>query len=263
MGRGRMFLGLAFLFMGGLLLLNNLSLLPISLAELIWPLILLIVGLLFLLRGLGRGAQWRSDSLSLPAEGVERVRLKLDHAAGRIVIDQGAEGDAMLEGEFVGGVASDVNREGSRASIRLSIPSDSWMDFPFRSRGHEWSLKLSPDLVYEIEIDSAAGEAELNLEALQVQDLRLKTGASSTRAELSSLVERGTVRVDAGAASVDLHVPEGVSARIRSEAGLAEIDIDSKRFEHHNGGFQSPEFRSASKRLDIDIHAGVGKVRVR
>lgn len=263
MSRGRVFWGSLFLLAGGLLLLRNLGLLPFPLGSLFWPLLLVLLGLWLIARSFLDGSV-QEEELALPREGADIVKLQLEHAAGRLTIGAGAGGDQLLRGSFAGGVRSRVRRRGVEASVRLAVPANNWFDLPFGGEGGlEWKLELSPELTYELDIKSAAGETRLGLAKLQVKALHLQTGASSTRAELSAIVDRGRVEIEAGMASVELYVPQGVAARVTSQVGLAEIDVDGARFPRVNGAFQSPEFESAGKRLEIEIQAGVGSVKVR
>jgi hypothetical protein len=67
----------------------------------------------------------------------------------------------------------------------------------------------------------------------------------------------------AGAASVDILLPEGVAARIRSVGGLSSTNIDAARFPPQNGLYQSPDYETAPHRADIKIEMGAGLVTVK
>lgn len=264
MTRGRVFWASLFLLVGTLLLLNNLGLLPFPLGSVFWPSLLVLFGVWLIARGFVAGSAPQVERSTLPREGAESAKLTLEHAAGRLSIGSGTARDELLGGHFAGGVSSTIRRQGSEARIKLAVPAGRWFDLPFGGNGGlEWSMELSPDLVYELEIRAAAGETNLLLADLKVIALHLQTGASSSLVELPAMVERGQIAVEAGVASVELHVPPGVGARITSEAGLAEVDVDRTRFPRANGAYQSTDFQSADKRLEIDIQAGVGSVKVR
>jgi hypothetical protein len=93
--------------------------------------------------------------------------------------------------------------------------------------------------------------------------LILETGASSTEIDLPERAGTTSVRVRAGAAGVVLNVPRGVAARVRGSAGIATIDVDTRRFPHvGEKEYRSPDFDTAANRVDIDIETGVGSVAV-
>lgn len=264
MTRGRVFWGSLFLLAGGLLLLRNLGLLPFPLGNVFWPLLLVLLGLWLIGRSFVGGRSLADEDLVVPSEGANLVKLKLEHAAGRLTIGPGAGADELLRGSFAGGVRSRVRRRDAEVRVTLAVPSRNWFDLPFVGLGGlAWNLELSPELTYELDIKTAAGESRLELGDLQVRQLRLQTGASSTQAELPAVVDRGRVEIEAGVASVELHVPPEVAARVSSEVGLAAVEVDGRRFPLTNGAHQSRDFETADRRLEIQIQAGVGSVKVR
>ena len=64
--------------------------------------------------------------------------------------------------------------------------------------------------------------------------------------------------IDAGAASIDLLVPEGVAARIRIEQGASSVMVDEKRFPSHinQNLFESENFASAPDKVEISLDGG-------
>jgi hypothetical protein len=69
--------------------------------------------------------------------------------------------------------------------------------------------------------------------------------------------------VEAGAASVNIRVPEGTAARIRAEQGVNSVKVDTTRFPRLDSGlYQSPNFDTAVDRAEINIESGLGSVTV-
>ena len=59
-----------------------------------------------------------------------------------------------------------------------------------------------------------------------------------------------------------MNVPAGVAARIRSRMALGSSDVDEARFPRTSNGYESPDFATATNRVDIDVQGGVGSVRI-
>jgi hypothetical protein len=97
---------------------------------------------------------------------------------------------------------------------------------------------------------------------MKVQEIRLKTGASSTEMTLPARAGQIKVKVSSGAASVVLRIPDGVAARIAVESGLAGITIDQNRFPRIGGGYQSADYDRAENSVDIHVETGVGAVEI-
>jgi hypothetical protein len=70
--------------------------------------------------------------------------------------------------------------------------------------------------------------------------------------------------VEAGAASVNIRVPEATAARIRVEEGVNSVSVDTNRFPRLDSGiYQSSGYDTAADRADINIEAGLGSVTVK
>jgi hypothetical protein len=70
--------------------------------------------------------------------------------------------------------------------------------------------------------------------------------------------------VESGAASLDFSVPQGVAARIRFKQGASSSTIDQARFPLTDSGlYQSPDFDSATNKVEINLEGGANSVNVR
>jgi hypothetical protein len=80
-----------------------------------------------------------------------------------------------------------------------------------------------------------------------------------------TLPSRGRLRADfdLGAASLDVIVPEGVSARIRASMGAADLNVNQARFPRSGNVYQSADFDTAANAVDITIDAGAAGIKVR
>ncbi len=70
-------------------------------------------------------------------------------------------------------------------------------------------------------------------------------------------------RIESGAASVKVRIPDGVAARIYGQMGLGTLDVDSHRFPSRAGVYESSDFATAANRVEIAVEGGVGSVEVR
>jgi len=255
------FWGVVLSLLGMVLLLDNLGWLGgVQVWQILGPSLLILLGLRIVLgRSLGRKAQ--TEMVTVALDGAEKARIHINHAAGRLVVDGGAATGNLVEGTCTGGATIDNNRSGNILETRLSVPAKFFpLDWP---DSIDWSLKLSDSTPLAIELSTGAGHNELNLETLQVNEVILKTGASSTRLHLSRHSGDGRVRVEAGVASVDISVPDGVAARVRGRGGLATIHVDSTAFPKRDEFHESPDFDTAPDRFTIDISTGVGTISVK
>ena len=268
MKRSSIFWGLVFILLGGLFLLDNFGVIAVDLWSVIWPLLLILFGGWVLWMSFyGGDESLETESASIPLEGAGEAKLTLKHGAGKLRLAAGASADQLLSGTFAGGLKQRVNRRGDLLDVTLEVPHGGFTFFfsPWmwgNREGIRWDLALNADVPLRLQAESGASDSRFDLTELQVQDLVLKTGASSTEVDLPAHTDHTHVKLESGVASVILRVPEGVAARIEVDGGLLDAQIDTDRFPRTNGGYQSSDYDTAAQRADIDIDAGVGSVQV-
>lgn len=224
---------------------------------------------------LGQGS-WAIQSLS-PAR-VERVaedlgevkqaRIDLRHNAGQLQVsalpaDSPRLVEAALSHPEDSTIYNRFDRRGDRAELRLRDPDRH--DFPFVGNNYrdDWTVRLSPKVLLELQIETGASELNLDLRDLLVAQLNVEAGASAVDVTLPQAAGRTSASIKAGAAGVEVIVPSGVAARIRAEGGLSGITIDQNRFPRVGNYYQSPDYETAENRVDLHIETGVSGVTVR
>lgn len=268
MRRSSIFWGALIILVGVLLLLSNLGVLAVDIWNLIWPVALIAVGLWLLLgiffgREQGGGAL---EEVTIPLEDAGEARVRVRHGAGVLRIDAGADPQAVLSGTFAGGLDYRANRLDDAINVEMQVPQQGiWFFAPWqwwRGGGLAWSFGLNPEIPLALRLETGAGEANIDLTELRVTDLRLQTGASSTRLALPAQAGHTQARIEGGAASISVRVPTGVAARIKTSGGLASFSVDRNRFPRQGGVYQSPDYETAENTIDLQVEIGAGSVSV-
>jgi hypothetical protein len=122
---------------------------------------------------------------------------------------------------------------------------------------------LTTEVPLDLRVDAGASRNVFDLRRHRLRSLELHTGASETRVVLPEAAGATSIRAEAGAASLVLEVPDGVAARIRTRVVLGSVQVDEYRFPPVAGGYESPDYATATNRVDIDVQGGVGSLRVR
>ena len=251
MRNGTLFWGAVLILLGVLMLLGAM--------QYFWPIVLIVTGG-WILAGAFMRTSGKSESVSVDLQSAREVSLKLNHGAGRLNVTGGASAGKALEGECTEGVRVDSNRSGDRLDVRVGADMV-FVPFIGTSRGLNWNLRLSNEVPFTLELETGADQSIVDLREVHVTRLNVQTGASSTDITMPA-TGHVTAEAHVGAAELKMRVPQGVAGRIRSQSGLAEIDVDRIRFPYLNGVYESPDFGSNPNRVDISIEAGVGKVSV-
>ena len=114
---------------------------------------------------------------------------------------------------------------------------------------------VSPDVALDLDIRAGAADLDLDLTHLNVRRVFVGAGASHVRIRLPDS-GKTLVEIEAGAADIQITVPQGVAARIDNDSFLNSTSIDSGRFPKSDGEHRSPDYFTAEDRVDIDIEAG-------
>jgi hypothetical protein len=266
MRNGAIFWGSLIILIGAALLLGNLF--TVNIWPYLWPLGLVFIGVWIIGASLMRPKPAEAETVTIPLQGAATANLKIRHGAGRLVIRGGAGPDVLATGSFTGGLEHREDRRGDALDVMMSVPSGSWMNFsgPWILRPWNpilWDVRLNETVPMTLDLETGAGESQMDFSSLKAQDISLKTGASSSEMILPARAGKTRVKVESGAAAVVLRVPDGVAARIAVESGLAGISIDTNRFPRSGSGYQSPDYDRAENSADIRIQTGVGSVSVR
>jgi len=125
-------------------------------------------------------------------------------------------------------------------------------------------LKFSQPNLGEMELfryDTGASSVELiGLANANFAEMNFKGGAGSYVLDFSGELKRdATVSVDAGLSNVRIVVPEGVSARVLVDRGLANVDIDSGWEKSGNDYTHA----GVGPRLTINVNIGAGNLELR
>jgi len=263
MRSSRVFWALALIVGGALLLLNNLNVVRVSWGV-FWSLFLVALGIWILWGALiAPRRPVEMEDASIPLGSAGRAYVKIEHGAGTLNLAGGAPADRVMAGRFGGGLDYRTNQNGDELEVKMSISSEGWFLGPWNwGRGLNWEVQLNNDVPLRLKVEAGASQTDLDLTDLKVTELKLSTGASATTVSLPAHAGLTTAKIEAGAASVKVHVPGGVAARIRAKGGLASIDIDETRFPRFGDEYRSPDYDTAANRVEMRIETGVGSVRV-
>jgi|WetSurMetagenome_2_1015567.scaffolds.fasta_scaffold160198_2 hypothetical protein len=266
MRRGNLFWGGLILVLGLLFLLNTLNIIPasINIWAIFWPTLLIILGIWFLAGpAFSRRRIRETANISIPLEGAASAKVRLKHGAGKLNVTAGTESGVILSGDFSGGVEQAVSKEGDQIKVKLKTPNYVWPSGPsLYFEGLTWDIKLNREVPIRLDVDSGASSIDLDLTDLKVVEFNLDTGASSSTIILPAHAGETKVRVDSGAASVDIKIPDGVAARIESFVAVGGTHIDHSRFPNKGAYAISPDYDTATNRIDMVVKTGVGSANI-
>ena len=267
MRSNRLFWAIMLVGFGFILLFNNLGIINVNVWGLFWPAFLIVLGIWFLIGTATGKSEVEMVDGSVDLEDAESASIVIKHGAGRMELTGIAEPGKLVSGSFATGLDPRVIKKGNKLDVvlqsqRLAFPD---MFFPGNwvgGKGMLWEFGLSDEIPLELVFEVGAVDAHLDMTALNVKNIVMKTGASSTTLKLPAAAGQTYLKIEAGAASIDITVPEGVAARIEAEHGLASVDVDQTRFPKTGGVYQSAEYENAKNKVDIRIETGVSSIEI-
>lgn len=259
MKRSSIFWGLVLVASAGLLLLKNLGVID-DFFSYFWIFALMLVGTWLIIISLSPAAKEKGEQIKVALENATSVHLKLDHGAGQLKLASGAGIGLFLEGKSTPGSVIKSVTEGDLLKVRMKAIPDFWMWAPGES--HNWDLVLNPEIPISLDIDSGASSAILDLHDLKVIVLDLDTGASTSEITLPSNAGFTRVKIDSGAATLRIHIPEGVAAQIHIESGMTSIHVNERFSRVGTNSYLSPDFATATNRVEIRIETGMASVDI-
>ena len=292
----RVFWGILFIVIGTLLMLERADVLEIDWHSLLkfWPLILIFWGIsslvgnvrlkwvlvalaalilaifLFGIGGLmwfhgedGRSGRERLvQELSEPFDStLHRVSLSLDAAAGVFTIEKPTDQlTAISTSTSFGKYLLDrkISDGAEKLALRLEGRRARW---GFGGMRNSAEIRLNTSPIWELDCDVGAGRLDFDLRPYRVERVVINAGASTVRLRLGTNVPEARVHVHAGASSIRVTVPSEAGCEVTMGNALASKQFDG--FEKVESGlYRTDNFSQASRRIFIDVEAGVSRMKV-
>ncbi len=201
-------------------------------------------------------------TISEPLDGVERLEVSVDLGLGSLTIDSLPSGSSkVVEGSFetpCRPASTSFERYGDAATLDVEMDAGSstcqW--------GADWKVSLSR--VPEVSIDLGAGAAsvDLDLADLRVPFLEMDAGAAAVHIRMPANGGAVEALITAGAADIEVRIPDGVAARVVNDTSLSSFEVASRFTSLEGDVFQSPGYRQAENRVSIVFEGGVSSVSV-
>ena len=125
----------------------------------------------------------------------------------------------------------------------------------------DWDIVLNTAVPLPLALETGASESRLTLTDLQVRELSVSTGASSTRGPSRPGGDDPGARRERRRLG-EAARPAGGGGAVTVHGALADIRVDSARFPRSGDSYRSPDYDSAANRVEILVETGVGSVEI-
>jgi len=122
-------------------------------------------------------------------------------------------------------------------------------------------MKLNPSPVWDLDLNVGAASVDFDLSGFKTRNLKIQGGASEIDLKLGAILPLTEVKLEAGAASITVRVPESAGCEIISNTFMSSKDF--KGFTKiGKQQYQTPNFAASTNKIKIDLQAGVASVDV-
>jgi hypothetical protein len=192
---------------------------------------------------------------TVPLNGAESANVDIFFGAGELDISA-TDSDDLFVGNFVYNVEAwepKITWDGDSLRIEQGGDEDAW-GWPDGSSSprNEWKLEFSPEVLLDIDVKAGAGEGDLDLTGLRLEQLNVDMGAGdfSVQFDEASDTKMERLTVNAGAGKIDIDGIGNVSPQeVVVQGGAGDITLDL-----------TGEW---SRSADIEVTAGVGSLALR
>ena len=276
---------------GILFLLNNLGLIEVNfwrLASTLWPVALIGVGLdmligrrssagsllavlltaIFLVGGalfvgVGPATISRGEMTEIRyAPGpVTEADIRISTSTGRLTVGTLADAGVLVAGSvrLAGNesVKEESGEEGGKADYRLSSEGVGVVGVA----GNEsvWDLRINGEVPSNLEIDTGAGEAELNLERARLTSLKVSLGIGATTITLPRSGQF-TGEISGGIGKLVIRVPASLAVRLQVDTGIGQVQVGSGFSTSGENIYLSEAAKKGEASVSLDVSSGIGQV---
>jgi len=297
MRAGRIFWGVFFIVIGGLLLLSKFGMLHMEWSYLwkLWPLIFIFWGLsaltrsssvkwllfgvtaaiaaIFLFSAMHNGRfafhEMFSDGGPVNAQHnienydstITHATLEVDAGAGEYKVSDTTSSliDANTQTRF-GHYTFQATKEDSieRISMKMEGSSKGWH---WGSMKNEVDLHLNTHPLWDMAFDLGAASIEMDLSPYKIGNARFDVGAVGVKLKLGDRADTSHIDIDAGASSIEISIPPEAGCEIVADASMSGKDFPDFT-KVGDKTYRTGNFDTATKRIFINIDAGASGLKV-
>lgn len=192
---------------------------------------------------------------------VKTVNLSLESGAGVFVIKDTTSN--LIDADSYGTLGKYeyyYSKEDSIANLDINMESKNVDAFRFKFK-NELNIKLNTKPKWNFIFNVGASKNKFDLSPFKINNLRLSTGATSSKIKLGDKSDSTNVDIDMGASSLTLEIPKNVGCSINLELPLGSKKLRDFR-KTEDGFYRTENFESSKKKIFINVNGGVSSFKV-
>ena len=238
---------------GVLLLLQNYLLLDFDVRQL-WPLLLVVLGVQVILSG-GLSLSRAGQNFGITRGSVEAGTLRLNSGELDLRVQLLQREGRLIAGQYTARSRPQLEAEGNRAVLTM-LRSRTWL-----LSLADWDLGLARDLPWTLLLSSFLGQIDLDLRGLVVDSAQVSTGIGDLRV-IGPDSPAGPIILRSTLGDIYLTVPPEMPAAVTVLAGsLFDVRLLDARWQPAGERrYETPDYADAIEPLEFTIHGTTGSL---
>lgn len=208
-------------------------------------------------------------SLSEPVGTADTANLTLDSGVATVRVASGDRLIGITGSSPWGEPTLDVERVGSEARVRAVLGDDRGMHMWPGEPSARFDVELSDRVVWDIRMNTGVSALRADLSDVDVRSLDLRPGVADCDVRLGEVPtgeREGRVDVRAGVSSVAVRIPDDAEARVEIESGLSGSSVRGGFEGLGSGTWETPGYEAAKDAGRpvwlIRVRSGIGSVTI-
>ena len=196
-------------------------------------------------------------SADVPA-GATRALLRASVGGGQLRVESDAPGLYRAELRGPGQPSDQVTTGGKEAVVDLRGPVRRGL--LARNRGNDWTVGLTTQLPWSVEVDGGALTADLDLRQLQVRAVNVESGVSRLALRLGQPDARTPIDLQVSTGLIDVFLPRAAACEVRVD-GLSVNNFGQEGLVEEGGAWRTGDTARAARYV-INIRTSGGRIRL-
>jgi hypothetical protein len=208
-----------------------------------------------------RVSELKTETQSVHLGSASAARVQIEFPAGELKVEGGAT--SLMDASFRYNVSDwqpqvKYTENGAQGELLVSQQGDDQLPIG-GGLVNEWTIQLANDVPVDLTILTGAGNAELNLGALDLASLNIQTGAGVTKVNLDGTWQHDLdVSIEGGVGELTVNLPAEMGVRVDMETAL--VSVTANGLIKEKDGYVNKAFGTAPYTLNLKLQAGVGSV---
>jgi hypothetical protein len=208
-----------------------------------------------------RVSELKTETQSVDLGSASTASAQIEFPAGELKVEGGATG--LMDASFRYNVSDwqpqvKYTENGAQGELLVSQQGDDQLPVG-GGLVNEWTIQLANDVPVDLTILTGAGNAELNLGALDLASLNIQTGAGVTKVNLNGTWQHDLdVSIEGGVGELTVNLPAEMGVRVNMETAL--VSVTANGLIKEKDGYVNKAFGTAPYTLTLKLQAGVGSV---